>query len=239
MSDLNERISVWRASLGQRLGPKPAAELEDHLRTIIESLATTGLPEEERLLVASHRLGHPDALSAEFAKNDPFATWRRSLVWMLVGLVPLSLLLNAVQSLVLAVATTSLNWGWPPWAAASTYFAASALLLFASLGSCLWAGKATQLFRCTPARWLPTTFSGRAGMLAIMVVALHLEPLIISRYSSLASGSPAILSRNMEFFSFIQAYSIGCNCLYLSFDIGAAILIAWLVSSRRVETEAA
>ena len=65
MSDLDQRISTWRVSLGERLAPKSMDELEDHLRTMIDELASTGLPEDERLLVATHRLGHPDALAAE------------------------------------------------------------------------------------------------------------------------------------------------------------------------------
>jgi hypothetical protein len=235
MSDLNEQISSWRVSLAQRLGPKPADELEDHLRTIIDSLEPTGLPNEERLLLAAHRLGHPDALSAEFAKVDPFTIWRGRLAWMLVGLVPLQLLLSAIHAVGGVIVPASLNWGWPPWAVASADLAVRALILLAFLGACLWAGTMTRPFRSTPISWLPRSFSRLAVVLVILVVALFLEPFVISRYQ----GSSADVARNIELFAYIRACSIRWNCLNLAFYIGCAVLSAWLIASQRAETDAA
>jgi hypothetical protein len=235
MSELNERVCSWRVAIEQRVGPKAANELEDHLRTMIDELATTGLPEEERLLLASHRLGHPDALSAEFAKNDPFAIWRGRLAWMLVGMVPLQLLLSAIRDVMAKVGTKSIMWGWSPWAAASVQLALPAVVLGTILAACIWAGKATRPRPWIPAGWLPTSFSRLACVLVVVVVAFTIEPLIISLYRDWGVDDAHVC----EFHELLYVYSIGRDFLYLAFNTVGAVLIAWLLTSRRAEPDTA
>src|SRR5690349_2781286 len=99
MSDLNKRIAEWRASLEPHLDQKAADELEDHLRMHIESLASTGLPEDERLLLAAHRLGQPETLATEFNKEPSLAVWQTRILWLLVGMIPLLFLQSSIRDI--------------------------------------------------------------------------------------------------------------------------------------------
>jgi hypothetical protein len=234
VSDLDVQISEWRVSLEQRLGPKSAAELEDHLRATIDSLAATGLSEPERFSLASHRIGHAEMLSREYAKNDPFGIWRERTAWMLVGMVPLHMLWNAIKIVGNHVGPTSLNWGWSPWAAASIYLALQAMFIIGPVVAfCLWVGKTTRSVQWTPARWIPTSFSKVACLLAVIVVALYMQPVIAMQF-----GGGADAAHRKEFNELLIACSIGESYLEFGFYIVAAVLIAWLTCVRRVEPEA-
>jgi hypothetical protein len=100
MFDLTGRIQDWRASLTGReeLREGDLDELEGHLRDSVERLLSFGLSEEEALLVALHRLGRPEALTAEFHKTNGGSIWGRRLLWMLMGylVVPLLLVIGSL-----------------------------------------------------------------------------------------------------------------------------------------------
>ena len=87
MSDMNERIGSWRATLTAREGITASAvdELEDHLRTSLENLAGTGLTDEEVFHLAARRIGHVPAVEEAFYKANPAAVWGRRLRWMVLG----------------------------------------------------------------------------------------------------------------------------------------------------------
>jgi hypothetical protein len=76
---LEQQIGAWRAHLrrsGAVTGPD-AAELEDHLREQIASLAADGLADDEAFLVAVKRMGAIDALTREFAREHSERLWKQ------------------------------------------------------------------------------------------------------------------------------------------------------------------
>ncbi|HVY72054.1 MAG TPA: permease prefix domain 1-containing protein [Verrucomicrobiae bacterium] len=87
--DLNQAIGRWRETLLAResITPDRVRELETHLRETFAELLANGLPTEEAFHLAARRLGCPDALAAEFDKQDPSAKWKRRVFWMLAGLL--------------------------------------------------------------------------------------------------------------------------------------------------------
>jgi len=89
MFNLNEAIAGWRANLAQRetCRPPDLDELEGHLRDEFENLAAPNLSDEERFLVAAHRLGAPAPLAGEFAKINGAAIWGNRIFWMAAGLL--------------------------------------------------------------------------------------------------------------------------------------------------------
>ncbi len=76
---LEEKISRWRHYLQKRqvIRPVDVAELEDHLRSQIESLLGAGLDEDEAFLVAVKRLGSVDEISREFAVEYSERLWKQ------------------------------------------------------------------------------------------------------------------------------------------------------------------
>ena len=94
MFDLNEAVAAWRRRLAAQpdLQPADLDELEDHLRESAGELQATGLSEEEAFLLASRRLGDPDALAGEIAAADPGLRRRLRLRWIVVGALAILLL---------------------------------------------------------------------------------------------------------------------------------------------------
>ena len=89
MFDLNKAISSWRMGLSERQTCEKSDidELETHLREEIDSLTASKLSQQEAFLVATHRLGDPDSLAAEFAKVNTSILWRKRLFWAGAGLL--------------------------------------------------------------------------------------------------------------------------------------------------------
>jgi hypothetical protein len=86
MSDLNARIKAWRSAWASGMSAAELDELEDHLRETLAGLPEDSLNLDERFLVATHRLGAPGAIVAEFKKADPSRVWRERLIWLMVGM---------------------------------------------------------------------------------------------------------------------------------------------------------
>jgi hypothetical protein len=76
---LEERIGEWRQYFRRRQAVQSAdvAELEDHLRSQIETLREAGLDEDEAFLVAVKRLGNQDSVSREFAREYSERLWKQ------------------------------------------------------------------------------------------------------------------------------------------------------------------
>jgi hypothetical protein len=85
MSDLNARIKAWRNAFASEMSAAELDELEDHLREMLACLPEDALNLDERFLVATHRLGAPGAIVAEFKKADPSQVWRERVLWLLGG----------------------------------------------------------------------------------------------------------------------------------------------------------
>jgi len=79
---LDERIGEWRSYLRRRqaLRDVDVEELEDHLRTQVETLGEAGLDEDEAFLVAVKRMGDLDSLSREFALEYSERLWKQLVV---------------------------------------------------------------------------------------------------------------------------------------------------------------
>ncbi len=79
---LEERIGQWRQYLRRRPAVHSAdvEELEDHLRSQIDTLRGAGLDEDEAFLVAVKRLGDLDTLSREFAIEYSERLWKQLVV---------------------------------------------------------------------------------------------------------------------------------------------------------------
>ncbi len=79
---LEERIGEWRQYFRRRQAVHSAdvEELEDHLRSQIDTLRQAGLDEDEAFLVAVKRIGDLDSLSREFAHEYSERLWKQLVV---------------------------------------------------------------------------------------------------------------------------------------------------------------
>ena len=82
-------VANWRTQAAQEetLGAEQLAELESHLLDSVDHLRELGLNDEEAFLLASRRLGQPQALAQEYRAADPALRWRKCLTWMLAGVI--------------------------------------------------------------------------------------------------------------------------------------------------------
>ena len=85
--DLNRGIEKWRHELAAQatLNVDVRRELETHLRDSVADLQSRGLDLEESFWLARRRVGTPQDLAEEFAKEDPSRVWRERLFWMILG----------------------------------------------------------------------------------------------------------------------------------------------------------
>jgi hypothetical protein len=90
MFDMEQRIADWRTQISAALASEPAAveELESHLRDEIEALVRKGNTPQAATDLAIARLGAPEALAGEFAKNArpwwPVYAWGAGLAAVLL-----------------------------------------------------------------------------------------------------------------------------------------------------------
>jgi hypothetical protein len=162
MFELNHAVAQWR----QRMNAQPdiqdgdVEEMEDHLRETVADLQRAGLTDEEAFLIASRRLGDPEALAGEFAVADPGLRRRLRLRWMVVGalaMLALAFLGDFFANLVTG-ATTWLSvsgprpfmvgpWlGWTGGALRAVVFVVGALLVWRLLTSDAVAGRSHRLW---------------------------------------------------------------------------------------------
>lgn len=170
MSDLDRRVAEWRSSLEPGLGIQAVDELEDHLRTILDSLVATGLPDSEQWLIALHRLGQPQPLAAEFRKNGRSALWRDRLLWLAVEVALLNLWLVIVGHVELRIAFAISSWQLP--APATLGIASVAGWAIVIVGVVLWIGSPSLSPRSLLQRRLssPTRLVWLLSCLAVTLV---------------------------------------------------------------------
>ena len=88
MLDMEQQIAEWRHAMAAKIGTDAGvlAELESHLREEIENLVRLGKTPEEAARAAIAKIGTPDKLAPEFAKNA-VAWWPIRCVVVGTGLV--------------------------------------------------------------------------------------------------------------------------------------------------------
>jgi hypothetical protein len=86
--DLNAAVENWRRELAAQpsLTADERREVETHLRDAISAFQQRGLNDEDSFWLARRRVGQPQQLGEEFAKNDPVKMWRERLFWMVLAL---------------------------------------------------------------------------------------------------------------------------------------------------------
>ena len=92
--EIDDAVAAYRAEVlaEAELARADIAELEDHLRSLIDELRASGLPAGQAITEAAHRLGDPRAIAREHARvRTPFgARLSRARAWSIVALmVPL------------------------------------------------------------------------------------------------------------------------------------------------------
>ncbi len=89
MFNLNEQIIKWRDSLkkSRTLETKDIDELECHLRDEINDLSGPKLSDEEKFLIATHRLGQTENLVDEYAKVNKSRIFGHKVSWMIIGIL--------------------------------------------------------------------------------------------------------------------------------------------------------
>lgn len=85
--DLNRGLQSWREQLAVQSGltPETRQELESHLRETMTDLRRQGLNTEEAFWLARRRLGPPEQLGQEFAKDNPVS--RRWALWVATAML--------------------------------------------------------------------------------------------------------------------------------------------------------
>ena len=118
MFDLEKQIKDWRQQLLQResVGAADVDELESHLRETVEELGSVVRP-DEAFLLASRRVGSPDAIALEFSKINGARTWTRRTQWMLAGYLVMSFGLGLLGTLSRGAMTLAAMLDMPVWLA--------------------------------------------------------------------------------------------------------------------------
>lgn len=106
---LEERISEWRTYISRRKEIKAVdvEELEDHLRTQVDTLKESGLDDEEAFLVAVKRLGDIDSISREFAREYSERLWKQLVVLPDLNDSAFNQKKEAIIAVVLAIASAA------------------------------------------------------------------------------------------------------------------------------------
>ena len=110
MADLEQQIAAWRSRLSALVGGNSdfVAELEVHLRDAVEDQVRRGVPAEQALAIALARLGSPEALAREFAKQSGRIPWLPARLIMGLGTVAAAALTIVLAQRVWSGAATPL-----------------------------------------------------------------------------------------------------------------------------------
>src|SRR2546423_3028585 len=86
--DLSAAVQGWREQVAGQPGisAESRRELETHLIDSIAGLRERGLNDEEAFWLARRRVGNPQELGQEFAREDPATVWRERVFWVAVGI---------------------------------------------------------------------------------------------------------------------------------------------------------
>ncbi len=91
--DLNIALQHWREELAAQasLTAEDRRELEAHLNDTVAELRGRGLSDQEAFWLACRRVGQPEQLAQEFAKDNPASVWRQRVFWLAAGLLGMRL----------------------------------------------------------------------------------------------------------------------------------------------------
>jgi hypothetical protein len=186
MFDLNTRIEAWRRSLGD-LTDEQCHELDDHLRTEIDTLRQRELSEAEAFVVATMRCGRPCDLVAEYSRADAAAAWSRRLRWMVAGFLVCTLVnlvlgsANVAFGVALIKADVSL-----PLTIALRIFFLTIFIAIVVAGWNAWLWRRPSLLDARPPLWLSTgwTLSVMIAVVPWLLAATNLST--ITLYSGLS-----------------------------------------------------
>jgi hypothetical protein len=133
MTEVDRAIESYKAGLAQaaELAPRDVAEIEDHLRTLIEDLRASGIPLAQAIEHAARRLGDPARIAREHARvRTPFgARLSRLRTWSALALI--------VPALVMTFAFAVTQQGW--WSLAMLQGVLGAALAIALVARVGWA----------------------------------------------------------------------------------------------------
>lgn len=240
MSLLDERIAAWRARLQTHLDPASADELEDHLRVIVDSLSTTGLSEEERLIVATHRLGQPGVLATEFEKNGRTLPWQTAILWLLIGALPLLFLQYSLRELAGQLGKLLLYSGCSYASATTLILAAHVASLGIVGGVYVWLKKFLHTNPEPLPQKLRAAFTPQVSLFVAVAVLICLTPFMVS---SIAADSGWYNLRGVRVGSgelsdpFVDLLRRICSWLHFLNFLVIGLAITGLIQAQRSESE--
>ncbi|MBN1127227.1 MAG: ABC transporter ATP-binding protein [Sedimentisphaerales bacterium] len=179
---VDRRIAEWRNGLAEtgRFTAANLDELEAHLREKMEEFQHLPLSDEEAFLVASHRLGEKQDLTAEYGKVNSGLIWSHRFFWMIVGILAfaaMTALAGAVSSVLVAMgAYTGVN------PKLLGFFASGikAVVILAGLGFVLWACLAVRS-GSTADRLTRGALIGLIAFLPVLFATRMLSPALTAR----------------------------------------------------------
>lgn len=111
MFDLENAINDWMSSLLtiDSMSAESRLEIEEHLRQSIDTLSKGGLTQEESFVIATRRMGAPNALADEFEKVQGTNGLQKRLTWMLFGYLAIQTMSTLIGS-TLSASGVALIW---------------------------------------------------------------------------------------------------------------------------------
>ncbi len=226
--DLNRAIQRWRENLAQSpaFQSENLHELEAHLRDSVTGLQSRGLSEEEAFLVATRRLGATDALGNEFGKVNVGAVWRARALWMLAGMLSITVawdLSRAVSwSLLYLGSLTGMDGFSLGWLSAAAKSATLALIVagfwFLATGRLQWASQRPGLLIQRPTFFIVVLLG---GVLLLKLSPSALEMLSVRNLAPQMLGQAYLV---VHWFDFVSVIVVA---------LAMAVILSRLLSSRR------
>jgi len=101
MYELEQEIQAWKNGVSrlESMRSHNVEELEQHLRDSIAELQSAGLRENEAFLIATTRVGEPEALGQEFGKVNGGHVWAQRMFWMLSGFLFFEIVQFAISAM--------------------------------------------------------------------------------------------------------------------------------------------
>lgn len=204
--DLNFAIKRWRNALAQSpaLHGEDLDELESHLRDAVGDLHARGLSEEEAVLVAARRMGWAETLAQEFGKVNTAALWRDRALWMLLGMLFLTVgwdLSSTVSSVLTYLGSTMSSNGLAlGWLSVAGKFTTLGLIAFGFWRLATGSVGLTSIGTGRIAR-RPLLFAAAAlcGVMLLKLAPLVFEMLSIRNLAPHALGQTYVVTRWFNF----------------------------------------
>jgi hypothetical protein len=192
--NLSRAIQNWRQALTESpaIRPDNLDELETHLRDCITGFEAKGLSAEEAFFIATRRLGRPETLAQEFGKVNAATVWRDRALWMLAGMLFLTVgwdLSSTVSS-------------------ALTYLGSTMSSNGLALGWWSVAGKFTTLGLVAAVFWRLAT--GRIGRVSIGTGRISRHPLL---FAAATLGGVVLLKLAPSVFEMLSILNLAPHAL--------------------------